>query len=81
MILRTRQRKKKIVNCCRKKSKLIQKFSKMNISNTESDKEVDGQNAPIPGITPSGPERNANLHKEWRIPRNLSLDNIIGQIG
>jgi len=53
----------------------------MNISNTESDKEVDGQNAPIPGITPSGPERNANLHKEWRIPRNLSLDNIIGQIG
>jgi len=64
-----------------KNNKLIQKFSKLNISDTESDKEADGQNAPISEITPSGPERNADLPREWRIPRNLSLDNIIGQIG
>ena len=64
-----------------KNSKLIQKFNKLNISDTESDKEADGQNAPIHETAPSEPERNADLPREWRIPRNLSLDNIIGQIG
>jgi len=52
----------------------------LNFSNNESNKEAAEQEAPThEGVQPA-PASNADLPREWRILRDLSLDNIIGQI-
>jgi len=61
-------------------SYLIQKFNQLNLSNKEQIDDSAGQQAPThEGVLPA-PKNNVDLPKEWRIPRDLSLDNIIGPI-
>ena len=52
----------------------------MNFSDNESNEEAAEQEAPNHEGVPPAPVRNADLPREWRIPRDLSLDNIIVQI-
>jgi len=63
-----------------KNSRLIQKFNRLNFSNNESNEEEAEQEAPTHEGVPPACVRNADLPREWRIPRDLSLDNIIDQI-
>jgi len=59
-------------------SELLQRNSKL-IQNV-SDKESVEQQAPTHERVPPAPTSNGDLPREWRTLRNLSLDNIIGQI-
>jgi len=52
----------------------------LNFSDNESNEEAAEQEAPTHEGVPPTPVRNADLPREWRRPRDLSLDNIIGQI-
>jgi len=61
-------------------NRLIQKFNRLNFSDNESNEEAAEQEAPTHEGVPSVPMKNADLPREWRIPRDLSLDNTIGQI-
>jgi len=61
-------------------SQLIQEFNRLNFSDKKSNEEAVKQEASTHEGLPPAPMSNADLPREWRIPRNLSLDNIIGQI-
>jgi len=52
----------------------------LNFSNNESNEGATEHEAPTHEGVPHAPVRNADLPREWRIRRDLSLDNIIGQI-
>jgi len=52
----------------------------LNFSDNESNEGAAEQEAPTHEGVPPASVRNANLPREWRIPRDLSLYNIIGQI-
>ena len=59
---------------------MIQKFNQLNLSDEEPTVDVAGQQAPTHEEVPLTPMNNIDLPREWRIPHDLSLDNIICQI-
>jgi len=59
---------------------LIQKFNRFNLCDKESSEEVAEQETPTHEGVPPTHGSNADLPRELRIPQELSLDNIIGQI-
>jgi len=52
----------------------------LNLSGKEPIEEASEKEAPTHEGVPPVTESNADLTREWRIPLELSLDNIIGQI-
>jgi len=54
-------------------NQLIQKFNQLNLSDKESSEEATEQEVPTHGEVPPAPRSNADLPREWRIPRELSM--------
>jgi len=58
-------------------SQLIPKFNQLNLSDKEQIDDLARQQAPTHKGVPLALVNNTNLPREWRIPRDLSLDNTL----